>query len=200
MKVIQLQEVSSIVQGTNITRVETTKRSSQATQVKLLTLKQFNESMGLPYRLAQDKKSSIWIEKELKDKLRFTKEDMIVVHLLSQRVVSIPGMYKNLLIPSNFVVINFKQQVDSRFIAWYLNEHVDVKRQFMLATQGSSVSALSISMLREVKVSLPALDLQQKMGNIMQAVQQKNRLMEEKKELEEQYINQLFSIKMEEKK
>lgn len=200
MGAIQLQEIASVVQGVNSARVETAENALNAKLVKILTLKEFNEAMGLPYRLAQDKKTSIWIEEERLDKLRFTEENMIVVHLLSQRVASIPGIYIGLLIPSNFVVIDFHAPIDAKFIEWYFNEHEDVRRQFKLATQGSSVSSLSINMLREMNVSLPPLQLQNKIGRIIQAIQQKKKLVEERMELEDKYIHELLSVKMEEYK
>lgn len=197
---IQLQEMASVVQGVNVTRVETKETTLGAKRVKVLTLKEFNESLGLPYRLAQDKKANIWIEEKQMDKLRFTEENMVVIHLLSQRVASIPLIFEKLLIPSNFVIIDFQEQVDAKFIEWYFNEHAEVRRQFKLATQGSSVSSLSINMLREMDVSLPPIQLQTRIGKIVQAVQQKKKLMEERMELEDQYINELVSVKMEESK
>ena len=192
--------MASVVQGVNVTRVETKETTLGAKRVKVLTLKEFNESLGLPYRLAQDKKANIWIEEKQMDKLRFTEENMVVIHLLSQRVASIPLIFEKLLIPSNFVIIDFQEQVDAKFIEWYFNEHAEVRRQFKLATQGSSVSSLSINMLREMDVSLPPIQLQTRIGKIVQAVQQKKKLMEERMELEDQYINELVSVKMEESK
>ncbi|WP_203248256.1 restriction endonuclease subunit S domain-containing protein [Sporosarcina beigongshangi] len=192
--------MASVVQGINVTRVETKEKTPGATRVKVLTLKEFNESIGLPYRLVQDKKASIWVEEKQIDKLRFTEENMVIVHLLSQRVASIPIIFEKLLIPSNFVIIDFQEQVDAKFIEWYFNEHAEVRRQFKLATQGSSVSSLSIGMLREMEVSLPPIQLQVKIGKVVQAVQQKKRLMEERMELEDQYIHELLSVKMEEYK
>lgn len=156
--------------------------------------------MGLPYRLAQDKKANIWIEEKQMDKLRFTEESMVVIHLLSQRVASIPFIFEKLLIPSNFVVIDFWEQVDAKFIEWYFNEHAEVRRQFKLATQGSSVSSLSISMLREMNVSLPPIQLQKRIGKVVQAVQRKKKLLEERMVLEDQYIHGLLLGKMEEYK
>jgi len=197
---IQLQEVASVIQGVNITRVETSAKEKDAKNVGVLTLKEFNESMGIPYRLEQSKSTRIWIEETQLDKVRFTKENMVVIHLLSQRAASIPLIYETLLIPSNFVIVDFERQVDSKYIEWYLNEHVEVRRQFNLATQGSSVSSLSIKMLREMEVSLPPIQLQTRIGKIVQAVQQKKKLIEERMELEDQYIHELLSVKMEESK
>lgn len=195
---IKLQEIASVIQGVNVTRVETNAKKKDAKSVGVLTLKEFNESMGIPYRLEQGKDSKIWIEGTQLDRIRFTEENMVVVHLLSQRAATIPLIYKELLIPSNFVIIDFQQQVDSKFIEWYFNEHTEVKKQLKLATQGSSVSALSVSMLREIEVLLPPIELQVRIGRIVQVIQQKKKLVEEKTELEDQYIHELISVKMEE--
>lgn len=195
---MKLQEIASVIQGVNVTRVETSAKKKDAKNVGVLTLKEFNESMGIPYRLEQGKDSKIWIEGAQLEKIRFTEENMVVVHLLSQRAATIPLIYEKLLVPSNFVIIDFHQQVDSKFIEWYFNEHIEVKKQLKLATQGSSVSALSIGMLREIEVLLPPIELQARVGRIVQAIQQKKKLVEERIELEDQYIHELISLKMEE--
>lgn len=195
---IKLQEIASVIQGVNVTRVEINAKKKDAKSVGILTLKEFNESMGIPYRLEHGKNTEIWIEGNQLDKIRFTEENMVVVHLLSQRAATIPLIYENLLIPSNFVIIDFQQQVDSKFFEWHFNEHAEFKRQLKLATQGTSVSALSISMLREIEVLLPPIELQTKIGRIVQTIQQKKKLMEERIELEDQYIRELISVKMEE--
>ncbi|QUW20926.1 restriction endonuclease subunit S [Sporosarcina sp. Marseille-Q4063] len=197
---IQLQEIASVIQGVNLTRVGTSAKTAGAQSVEVLTLKEFNESMGIPYRLEQEKDTRIWIEENQLNKIRFTEENMVVIHLLSQRTTTIPLNYEKLLIPSNFVVVDFQQQVDVKFFEWYFNEHVEVRRQIQLATQGSSVSSLSISMLRQMEMSLPPIQLQMRIGKIVQAVQQKKRLTEERMELEDQYIHELLSVKMEESK
>lgn len=197
---IQLQEIASVKQGVNVTRVEIDASVPDAKSVGVLTLKEFNESMGIPYRLEQDKDTRVWIEETQLDKIRFTEENMVVIHLLSQRAASIPLMYEKLLIPSNFVVIDFQKQVDSKFVEWYFNEHAEARRQFSLATQGTSVSSLSIGMLREMEVSLPPVQLQKKIGKLVRAIQKKRRLMDERMKLEDQYMHELISVKMEEVK
>ena len=200
VKDLKLKEIATVIQGVNFSRVETNENDLEAIEKKLLTLKEFNETLGIPYRLVQEKKTSIWIQQSKCEKLTFTKEGMLVVHLLSQTVAMMPKRYEGLLIPSNFVVLDFHQPVDAKFIEWYFNEHPFIRRQLMLSTQGTSVSALSIGMLREMEVSLPPMDMQVSIGRIIQAFKKKKALIQEKMELEEQFIHNRILEKMEEVK
>ncbi|MEW9503208.1 restriction endonuclease subunit S [Jeotgalibacillus marinus] len=198
MTIINLQEIATVVQGTNFSRVETNKDHVDAKEVKLLTLREFNQTLGLPYRLGEDKKTSIWVQKDKLHKLTFTTEDRLVVHLLSQKAAVLPKQYEGLLIPSNFVVLDFHQPIDAKFMEWYFNEHPFIRRQLLLSTQGAIVSSLSIKMLREIEVSLPPVETQVLMGAITHTFKKKKTFIQERMNLEEQLIHHKIMEKMEE--
>lgn len=200
MKDLKLKEIATVIQGVNFSRVETNENDPIAIEKKLLTLKEFNETLGIPYRLVQEKKTSIWIQQSKCEKLTFTKEGMLVVHLLSQTAAMMPKRYEELLIPSNFVVLDFHRPVDAKFMEWYFNEHPFIQRQLMLSTQGTTVSALSISMLREIEVSLPPIEIQQIIGKTTGSFKKKKALVQERINLEEKLIHNRILKKMEEYK
>lgn len=197
---MKLKDIANVVQGVNFARVETNETDPNAIEQKLLTLREFNETIGLPYRLGQDKKTSIWVPKEKCEKLTFTKEGVVIIHLLSQTAAMIPKKYEGILIPSNFVLLEFYQQVDAKFMEWYFNEHPLIRRQLMISTQGTSVSALSINMLREMEVSLPPLETQKVIGKMTGIFKKKKKLMQERMHLEERLIHYQILDKMEEYK
>lgn len=196
---IKLKDIASISQGAYVARLETSKEDELAVEVRLLTLKEFNETLGLAYRM-QDKDQKTYIkETKLSDHL-FTKENRLIVHLLSQKAALLPEEYWNLLVPSNFVILDFVEEIDARFMEWYINEHPAIRRQIMLGTQGSSVSALSLAHIRDIDVNLPPISIQKAIGCISQLQRKKKSLAEERLILEEQMIQHKIMEKMEEYK
>jgi restriction endonuclease S subunit len=200
VKTIKLQDMALITQGANVSRLETSKEDSYSIKVDILTLKEFNETLGLSYRMTQEKSQSVYIkEDKLKDQL-LTKENRLIVHLLSQKAAFLPKQYSGRLIPSNFVALDFNESMDTKFMEWYFNEHPSVRRQIMLGTQGSIVSTLSLATLRELEISMPPLSVQQKIGIITILYHRKKQLIEERMNLEESLIHQKIMETLEEYK
>ncbi|KZE66875.1 restriction endonuclease subunit S [Fictibacillus phosphorivorans] len=200
MKTIKLQDIAIITQGANVSRLETSKDDSDSIKVDVLTLKEFNETLGLSYRMTQEKSQSVYIkEDKLKDQL-LTKEKRLIVHLLSQKAAFLPQQYTGRLIPSNFVALDFHENIDTKFMEWYFNEHPSIRRQIMLGTQGSIVSTLSLATLRELDVSVPPLSVQQRIGSISNLYHKKKQLVEERMNLEGSLIHQKIMESLEEYK
>jgi len=197
---MKLQDIASITQGANVSRLETSKEDSQSVEIDILTLKEFNETLGLSYRMTQEKSQSVYIkEDKLKDQL-LTKEKRLIVHLLSQKAALLPKQYAGRLIPSNFVALDFQSNFDEKFMEWYFNEHPSIRRQIMLGTQGSIVSTLSLATLRDLDIAVPLLSVQQKIGDISGLYHRKKQLIEERMKLEERLIHQKIKEILEEYK
>ncbi len=83
---------------------------------------------------------------------------------------------------------NYDLEVHPQFIK------VSEKRlkQLTLAMQGSIIRALSVQMLRELKIEVPPLALQQKLGSIYRLKSQRQKLITEKQKLEEKVMNHLM--------
>jgi hypothetical protein len=197
---IKLQDIALITQGANVSRLETSKEDSYSVKVDILTLKEFNETLGLSYRMTQEKSQSVYIkEDKLKNQL-LTKEKRLIVHLLSQKAAFLPKQYAGRLIPSNFVALDFHENMDTKFMEWYFNEHPSIRRQIMLGTQGSIISTLALATLRDLEISVPPLSIQQKIGKISDLHHRKKKLIEERMNLEGSLIHQKILETMEEYK
>ncbi|VEF47522.1 type I restriction modification system protein HsdIA [Bacillus freudenreichii] len=153
-------------------------------------MQEFNEALNIPYRLDAERVKTVWIEGRHKDKLLYTKKNIVVIHLLTQTALAVPGKYSALLLPSNFVLVELNESVDPPFFEWYFNEHPAIRKQIAKNTQGAVISTLSIATLRELEIQLPLLEKQKKLGKLLQLQRQKNVLVEEKKELEIKLIKQ----------
>ncbi|WP_219621159.1 restriction endonuclease subunit S [Bacillus sp. UMB0893] len=200
MTTIKLQDIAIITQGANVSRLETSEEDSSSVKVDILTLKEFNETLGLSYRMTQDKSQSVYIkEDKLKNQL-LTKEEQLIVHLLSQKAAFLPKQYTGRLIPSNFVALDFHENMDTKFMEWYFNEHPSIRRQIMLGTQGSIISTLALATLRELDISVPPLSVQRRIGKVSDLYHRKKKLIEERMDLEGSLIHQKIMETLEEYK
>lgn len=186
---MQLQEIATLTQGAYISRLETSKADEEAIELDILTLKEFNETLGISYRMS-DKAQTVYVKRDKVSKHLLTSEHKVIVHLLTQKAAVLPQKYSGLLIPTNFVSVELKEEADLRFIEWYFNEHPSIRKQISLSSQGTVISSLSIANLRELKVDLPPLDLQKRMGQIAILKRRKFQLVTERQSLEERLIHQ----------
>jgi len=152
-------------------------------------MKEMNESLGLDYRGDNDRVTAIPIEVARLSKLKLASEKMVVVNLISNKAVAIQKEHTGLLIPSNFVVIEWKEHFSPLYFEWYFNEHPTCRKQLLIARQGTSISALSIQMLRELEIVMPPVDKQELIGKMYKGLKKKQALQMEYKQLEEQFMN-----------
>ena len=117
---------------------------------------------------------------------------MVVIGLTSYKAFVITKAYENRVIPSNFAYLQCDKGIDPDYVAWYFNEHPQIQKQLTLAMQGSIIRALSVQMLRELKIEVPRLALQQKLGSIYQLKIKRQKLLIEKRKLEEKLMNHLM--------
>ena len=186
---VRLQDVATVTQGAFLSRVETNPENKGAQVVNLYTMKEMNESLGLDYRGDNDRVTAIPIEVARLSKLKLASEKMVVVNLISNKAVAIQKEHTGLLIPSNFVVIEWKEHFSPLYFEWYFNEHPTCRKQLLIARQGTSISALSIQMLRELEIVMPPVDKQELIGKMYKGLKKKQALQMEYKQLEEQFMN-----------
>ena len=186
---VRLQDVATVTQGAFLSRVETNPENKGAQVVNLYTMKEMNESLGLDYRGDNDRVTAIPIEVARLSKLKLASEKMVVLNLISNKAVAIQKEHAGLLIPSNFVVIEWKEHFSPLYFEWYFNEHPTCRKQLLIARQGTSISALSIQMLRELEIVMPPVDKQELIGKMYKGLKKKQALQMEYKQLEEQFMN-----------
>lgn len=186
---MRLQDIATVTQGAFLSRVETSPEDKGAQVVHLYTMKEMNESLGLDYRGDHERVTAISIEADRLSKLKRASEKMVVVNLLSQKAVAIRKEHAGLLIPSNFVVIESNEHFSPLYFEWYFNEHPSCRKQLLIARQGTSISALSIQMLRELDIVMPPADKQELIGKMYRSLKKKQALQMEYKQLEEQFMH-----------
>lgn len=180
---MKLEEVASIYQGAFIARVEEAP-SPNTVRLPVYTMKDMSEHVDIDFGSGTDRNQEVFVSKLKWKELPIAKAGLIVVNLTAQRAAVLQPEHFGKLIPSNFAVIELQDSVDSDYLEWYMNEHPHCRKQLMIATQGSSVSALSIQMLRALEVDLPPLAKQLRMGKIYRLINRKHRLLKERMILE----------------
>ena len=186
---MQLQDIATVTQGAFLSRVETSPESKEAQEVNLYTMKEMNESLGLDYRGDTERVTAIHVERDRLKKLKLTTEKMVVVNLLSTKAVAVRKEHVGLLIPSNFVVIEWNEDFSPLYFEWFYNEHPSCHKQLRVARQGTIISALSIQMLRELDIVIPPLDKQELIGKMYRSLKKKHALRNEYEQLEEKFMN-----------
>jgi len=154
-------------------------------------MKEMNESLGIEYHGSIDKLQEIHVLQEKGKNLPITREGMVLVNLTGHRAVSVRTEHTGKLVPSNFAIIEPKKNLDATYLEWYLNEHPFCRKQLQISTQGTTVAALSIQMLRFLQVELPSMNQQQTIGNMNRILDRKKRLVNERVQLEGQLVKYL---------
>ncbi|KAB2400091.1 MULTISPECIES: hypothetical protein [Bacillus cereus group] len=159
--------------------------------MSIYTMKEMNESLGVEYHGRIEKLQEVHVLKEKVSDLPITRENMVLVNLTGHRAVYVRPEHIGRLVPSNFAIIEPKGNVNTTYLEWYLNEHPFCRKQLRIATQGTTVAALSIQMLRSLQLKLPTIDQQKAIGSMNQILDRKKRLVSERLQLEEQLVKHL---------
>jgi len=193
---LNLEQCASVVQGAFLSRIQTSP-SMEAVKLPVYTLKEMNEWLS-PDPTSSEYQQDIHVAKDRLGSLPLAKEGLVLISLTGQRAVALQQEHVGKLIPSNFAIIEPLRELHPDYLEWFINEHPDCRRQLKIATQGSSVTALSIQMLRTLDIILPPMDVQMKIGSIHRLLHRKNRLLQERMVWEQQYIKQLLMGYLEE--
>lgn len=187
---MKLEEIADFTLGAFATRLETTATDASTVKVKPLSLKEFNETLGVTYRISNDKNVAISIPKAKLDAQILTDTRSLVLHTQAQKVVLLPEKFSGLLLTNNFLKIRLHESVDLAFFEWYFNEHPSIQKQLAVMSEGSVVASLKLSHLKDLDITLPPLEQQQKMGRIAQLNKRKEALQMEQIELQRVYVQQ----------
>ncbi|MGY1423731.1 hypothetical protein [Bacillus cereus] len=185
-----LEHCATVSQGVFLSRVQTIS-SPEAEKLSIYTMKEMNESLGVEYHGRIEKLQEVHVLKEKVRDLPITRENMVLVNLTGHRAVYVRPEHIGRLVPSNFAIIEPKGNVNITYLEWYLNEHPFCRKQLRIATQGTTVAALSIQMLRSLQLKLPTIDQQKAIGSMNQILDRKKRLVSERLQLEEQLVKHL---------
>lgn len=185
---MNLEQCASVVQGAFLSRIQTSP-SVDSVKLPVYTMKEMNEWLS-PDPSSSEIQQDVHVSKGRLGSLPLAKEGLVLISLTGQRAVALQQEHFGKLIPSNFAIIEPTSELHSDYLEWFINEHPDCRKQLKIATQGSSIAALSIQMLRTLKIAMPPIDEQVKIGSIHRLIHRKNRLLQERITWEQQYIKQ----------
>ena len=166
MDVKKLEDVAEIFSGVQISRFKD-KNSQEQPVIK----NKFIKEDILDYSLEN-------ITKEINDKYYSQKGD-IIISLSKPNTVSI--LKENgYIIPMYFAIIRLKKGYDSSFIYHLLNSEIFHKNSYRFL-EGGALKVIKISDLKNMKVTIPNIDKQKKYGELLNLIDEKNNLLEKKK-------------------
>ncbi|MCM3567554.1 restriction endonuclease subunit S [Neobacillus mesonae] len=187
---MKLYQIAQLTQGAFANRLETFSDNIETSKVKPLSLKEFNETLGLAYRISNEKNVEIAVPKEKLVPQLLTDTVSLILHTHTQKVALLPEKYSGLLLTNNFIKIELTSDVDAAFFEWYFNEHPSIQKQLSVLSEGTVISLLKLSNLKDLEIDLPPIQKQIIIGKIAQLKKRRELLMDEKRELQQIYIQQ----------
>ncbi|KZE63728.1 restriction endonuclease subunit S [Fictibacillus phosphorivorans] len=185
---MKLQRIAVFTQGAFTNRLETLSSEVVTSKVKQLSLKEFNETLGLTYRISNEKNAEISVPKEKLTTQLLTDSKSLILHTHTQKIALLPEKYSGLLLTNNFIKIQLTSDVDQAFFEWYFNEHPSIQKQLRVLSEGTVISLLKLSHLKDLEIDLPPIQQQITIGKIAQLKKRKKSLIAEKSELQQLYI------------
>lgn len=186
---MKLDDIAQLIQGVTVNRIEAFELNEESTALDMLSLKAFNDALGISYRGLNERSGQIIVNKHKLSSDVITDSHSLIWHSLSQKAVLLPSHYNGLLITNNFVKIKCKDHIDLAYLEWVLNEHPAIQKQLATLSVGSVVSTLKLSSLRELDIPLLSLEKQRIIGQISKLKKKKTALLKEKLELQQQYVH-----------
>ncbi|MFP7345822.1 restriction endonuclease subunit S [Bacillus safensis] len=185
---MKLYQIAQFTQGAFANRLEAFSDDIETSKVKPLSLKEFNETLGLAYRISNEKNVEITVPKEKLVPQLLTDTVSLILHTHTQKIALLPEKYSGLLLTNNFIKIKLTSDVDAAFFEWYFNEHPSIQKQLSVLSEGTVISLLKLSHLKDLEIDLPPIQKQIIIGKMAQLKKRKELLMTEKRELEQLYI------------
>lgn len=101
------------------------------------------------------------------DSVSVATEGDVVFSLISGTAAIVQALHTGFLLTQNYVVLEPTEGLDSRYLLYLLNEHVDVRRQLRLGQQGSIVIKYTVGQLKKLELPpLPPMGRQQAIGEL----------------------------------
>jgi restriction endonuclease S subunit len=187
---VKLYQIAQFTQGAFTNRLEAFTDNIETSKVKTLSLKEFNETLGLAYRISNEKNVEITVPNEKLVPQLLTDTASLILHTHTQKIALLPEKYSGLLLTNNFIKIELTSDVNAAFFEWYFNEHPSIQKQLSVLSEGTVISLLKLSNLKDLEIDLPPIQKQIIIGKIAQLKKRKELLMAERRELQQLYIQQ----------
>lgn len=166
---MKLEDIADIVQGIPLSRIKT-EGSMELEERKVYSFE--SESKVL---LAKDRGSQ---------KIPLVEESMILFNIVSYNAKKARREDLGKVVASNYVLIKLKDtRVNPDYLAWYMDQSEGFKRELNKLRQGSTVLSIPINEIRKIKLNLPSIDIQDKIGKINKLKERRKDLFLEREEL-----------------
>lgn len=195
-EVLKLEKIGKVTHGATLSRIKPEK-DEEKIAYELFTMQDLSKESG-QYGIVSEKQEA-YVRKKKFDEELLSKEGNVIVGLTSYKAIVVEKEHAGKIITSNFAYIEIdEKKIDPYYFTWCFNEHPEIQKQLIIATQGSIIRAISIQMLRELKILLPAMEIQRKIGKVYELKKRKEKLLFEKNVLEEKLYRHLIVEKLKE--
>ena len=168
---MRLEKIASIKQGITLSRIR------------------FEDEMETEERKVYsfEKESKIKVPKNLNkvdQNIPQVIKGMILFNMVSYNAKKATENDIGKIVSSNYVMITVTDKnVDSDYLAWYMDQGESFKRELFKIIQGSAVLSLPINEFRQMSINLPELEFQKRIGNINRLNSLRKKLFLEREEL-----------------
>ena len=166
MNVKKLEEIAEIYSGVQISRFI----DRESEKMPVIKNKFIDETI-LDYSFEH-------VSNDINDKYLSKKGD-IIISLSQPNTVSLLNK-EGYIIPMYFAIIRLKKGYDSYFIYHILQSDLFHKKLYKLL-EGGSLKVIKVNDLKNIKISIPIFDKQKKYGELLNLIDAKNLLLEDKK-------------------
>ena len=174
---MRLEDIADIGQGIPLNRIRTGKGIKTREEYVYSFEKQ--AKILIPFDIG-----------EADQKIPLAKEDMILLNLTSYTAKKVIDEDRGKVIPSNYIIIDIKNnnRVDPDYLEWYIDRSQGFARELHRIKQGSTILSIPINELRRVKLNLPDIQFQRRLGAVNRLNRVRDELYMERRELIEKLL------------
>ena len=184
---IRLHEIANISSGLVINRINNYKSINNVNKYYSISQKSVHENF-----IDEERFEAIFTDKAIENKYLAKYNDIIMKLSPPYNVAMIDFKRNDVIIPSNFAIIRIKKEFIPRFLAYILNGD-RLKRQLNRLVEGTNVPVIKISNLNNVKINKWNEDKQIKYSRLFYLLDNRRKLLNRKKELEETLKKDILS-------
>lgn len=168
---MKLEEIADIKQGIPLSRIKLT--DGMDTEDRIVYSFEEESTVKVPKNIS-----------EVDQNIPLVQKGMILFNLMSYNAKKASEEDIGKIIPSSYVKIVLKDKsIDVDYLAWYMDQSEQFKRELFKIIQGTTVLSLPINEFRQMKIKIPDLAFQKKLGSISRLSKKRQKLYFEREEL-----------------
>lgn len=121
----------------------------------------------------------------------------LILSTIQKRLYEFPDNQPDTIAGLNYVMVTPTESVDRNYLLWWFNESTDAARQRSLLEQGSSLTRITLAMLKEFTIPLPSLESQRIIGKTYLTTRRLHDLLAQRAELTTQLTNAYLNKQIE---